>query len=305
MTATTERPLAEAPPPVESLDAGVIEEARARQRRHRTVAAAAVVVTVGIVSLVIGLAGGGGNSHGVRGSLRPSRAPSTSTRTSFAACVLHSSGHAVYGKPSEALLSILGVLRRPATPADALPAKIRSSLLDGPPGREIFVNYIRRARVTAGVIGYWVYPEILDVCGRQSPPSMALWEGAGVGSGVVEQLSGAGLGTAAGIEQGSFAAALTSSSFTQTTIQMLIPDGVATVALHYPAGIVGGFNRHHVPAATVTTDVVGNLMVATIPRGGQREAEPDPMIWRAANGRVVLTEKCKQTSGPIDCTTTR
>jgi len=34
---------------------------------------------------------------------------------------------------------------------------------------------------------------------------------------------------------------------------MLIPDGVATVTLHYPAGKIGGFDRKHAPPLTITT----------------------------------------------------
>jgi hypothetical protein len=59
--------------------------------------------------------------------------------------------------------------------------------------------------------------------------------------------------------------------------------------LHYPAGRVGGFNRHHAAATTITTNVVGNLMVVTIPRGGNRLTAPMTMTWRAANGHLVKT----------------
>jgi hypothetical protein len=283
------------PPPVEALDAGVIEEARARQRLHRSVAAAAVIAAAGIAALVIGFAGGGGSSHGAKGSLRPGRPPSTGARTSFAACLSRPAiGKPLYGKPSESLLSILGVLRRPAAPPDALPANAKKFVIGGPSSGDVYVNYIRRARVIAGV-SYWVFPEVRDFCGRKGPPTMGLWQSNG---------SGGGMGTAATIEQGD--RGVGTGSFTHTTIAMLIPDGVSTVTLHYPAGIIGGFNRHHVPAATITTNVVGNLVVVTVPRGGNREAEPDPMIWRNANGRIVLTQTCKQAGGPggTNCTTT-
>jgi hypothetical protein len=47
------------PPPLDALDAGVIEDARARQRRHRRGCAAAVVVAVLVAGLVAHEAGGG------------------------------------------------------------------------------------------------------------------------------------------------------------------------------------------------------------------------------------------------------
>src|ERR1700674_1527826 len=54
------------PPPRDRLDvdAGVIEEARARQHRQRTLAASAI--TAGIVAIVLAVAWGGGNGAGSR-----------------------------------------------------------------------------------------------------------------------------------------------------------------------------------------------------------------------------------------------
>jgi hypothetical protein len=70
---------------------------------------------------------------------------------------------------------------------------------------------------------------------------------------------------------------------------MLVPDEVAAVTLHYPAGKIGGFDRHHAPAFTITTNVVGNLVIVTVPRAGNRLDHPQPMIWRAAGGTIVKT----------------
>src|ERR1039458_9869824 len=73
------------------------------------------------------------------------------------------------GAPSQSLLSILGVLRRPATPADALPASVKAFLTKpilNPLGREVFVNYIRRARVISGT-AYYVMPA-LYTCGART-----------------------------------------------------------------------------------------------------------------------------------------
>jgi hypothetical protein len=58
-------------------------------------------------------------------------------------------------------------------------------------------------------------------------------------------------GTAATIEQG--------AAFDQTlrlparsTLAMVVPDRVARVTLQYPAGPVGGYDRKHAPAITIT-----------------------------------------------------
>lgn len=52
MTATLQ------PPPAETPDAGVIEEARARQRAHRRAAGAAVTVLAVAVILLVSIGGG-------------------------------------------------------------------------------------------------------------------------------------------------------------------------------------------------------------------------------------------------------
>ena len=70
---------------------------------------------------------------------------------------------------------------------------------------------------------------------------------------------------------------------------MLVPDGVASVTLHYPAGKIGGFDQHHASAFTATTNVVGNLLVVTVPRGGNRLMAPMTMTWRSASGTTVKT----------------
>jgi hypothetical protein len=147
-------------------------------------------------------------------------------------------------------------------------------------GREIFVNYIRRARVIAGV-PYYVMPIRYNGCRALrggGPESMALWDGSG----------GGGAGDAAEIEQGTTLAG-GSSTFGRSNIRGLVPDGVATVTVHYAAGKIGGFDRNHAPAFTTTTAVVGNLLAVTIPRGRNRLLAPMTMIWRAADGTIIKT----------------
>ena len=187
------------------------------------------------------------------------------------------------GAPSRSLLSILGVLRRPATPTDVLPASLKRFLTTSFKffGVEVFVDYVRRARVIAG-IAYYVMPVLNSGCGMGAlpgggPQRMELWAGSG----------GGGAGNVATIEQATGYGTL--GSFGHTTIEMLVPDGVAAVTLHYPAGKIGGFDRHHAPAFTTTTTVVGNLMVVTVPRGGNRLDAPMTMTWRSPAGTIVRT----------------
>jgi hypothetical protein len=209
-------------------------------------------------------------------------AGSSAAPRSAAACPPRSRGiPLIQGAPSQSLLSILGVLRRPATPADVLPPditnffKISANIF----AQEVFANYIRRARVISG-LPYYVWPVLYTGCGAVSErrqEGMMLTSANGWG----------GAGTAAMIEHGT--AIGSTGGFGHTTIEMLIPDGVATVTLHYPAGTIGGFDRHHAPAFTTTASVVGNLLVVTVPRGGNRLGTPMTMTWRTAGGEIVKT----------------
>jgi hypothetical protein len=201
------------------------------------------------------------------------------------ACPQHRVPTTATGAPPASLLSILGVLRRPATPADALPATIGVGLtnLESALGLEIFVGYVRRARVIEGT-SYYLVPVHFTGCGRfRSKPSdgIMMWR-AGAGGGGV-----GGGADAAQIEQGRAYGTL--GGFTHTQIHMLVPDGVATVTLHYPAGRVGGFDRSDAPAFRIWTNVVGNVMVVTVPRAGNRLTAPMTMTWRAASGTIVKT----------------
>jgi hypothetical protein len=121
MTVTVE------PPPLEDIEAGVIEEARARQRHQRRMAGVSIAA---------------------------------------ASCqIAPTPGRTVQGPPSKSLLSIRGVLRRPATATDALPAAVERSLLAPQLDQAVtlFVNYVRRVEV-GGAVTYWVFPEILTRC---------------------------------------------------------------------------------------------------------------------------------------------
>ena len=127
------------PSPSEALDAGVIEKARVRQRRERGIAAVVAIAVAVIAAIVLPSVGGGGGSHPANALV-----PAEPHAAVLASCAI-SPVKQLQGAPSQSLLSILGVLRRPATSADALPSSSHF-LTHGFPGEQVFVRYIRRAR---------------------------------------------------------------------------------------------------------------------------------------------------------------
>ncbi|MGO8907016.1 MAG: hypothetical protein ACLQMH_15555 [Solirubrobacteraceae bacterium] len=268
------------PAPAETPDGGVIEEARARQRRHRTLAAAGVIAASVTAALLLGSAGGGRGSHRGSASVPAGRLPSKTTRSSSAAC---GQGGALQGAPSRSLLSILGVLRRPATAADAGSGIAARGFISG-----VFVHYIRLARVVNGS-PYYIYPGILGGCGTGETPHegiMELARNVDLGHGLMGGTGGGGA-TAAAIEQGKDASSGPPGSATSSTITMIVPDGVAKVTLRYPAGRASGYSPKISPAFTVTTAPVGNLVVVTLPRSNP--LQQGTIIWRSADGRVIKT----------------
>ena len=73
---------------------------------------------------------------------------------------------------------------------------------------------------------------------------------------------------------------------------MIVPDGVATVALRYPAGRASGYSPKISPPFTVITAPVNNEVVVRVPRsGGSGSILVPTMIWRAANGHIIRTFK--------------
>jgi hypothetical protein len=268
------------PPPAETPDAGVIEEARARQRRHRGLAAAGVIAAGLTAALLLGFAGGGRGSHPGSASVPAGRLPSKTARSSPVAC---GQGGALQGAPSKSLLSILGVLRRPATAADAGSGIAAQGFISG-----VFVHYIRLARVVDGS-PYYVYPGIVGGCGTGEAPHegiMELARNVDLGHGLIGGTGGGGA-TAAAIEQGKDASSGPPGSSTSSTITFVVPDGVATVTLRYPAGRASGYSPKISAAFTITTAPVGNLVVVTLPRSNP--LQQGTVIWRAADGRVTKT----------------
>jgi hypothetical protein len=280
VTATVESPPSKAP------DAGVIEEARARQRRQRGAAAAGILVTGALAAILLGWAGGSGGSHPGIAAGAAGRVPAKGARRAPASCAPSREGGALQGAPSKSLLSILGVLRRPATAADDASGIVARGVVQG-----VFVHYIRLARVVAGS-PYYIYPGIIGGCGTRERPHQGIMELAthvNLGAGLIGG-SGGGGASATQIEQGNDVGTGPPGSSTSATITMIVPDGVASVTLRYPAGRASGYSRKISPPFTVTTAAINNAVVVTVPRsaGGGPIWVPT-MIWRAPDGNVIKT----------------
>jgi hypothetical protein len=277
MTLTVERP------PVKAPDAGVIEEARARQRRHRGVAGAAIIAAAAIASILLAFTGGGGGSHAGHVAVAPAGQPSKTARSSPASC---GNGQVLKHPPSRSLLSILGVLRRPATAADNSRGMVAAGLV-----RDVFVPYIRLTRVI-GASSYYIYPAVVGGCGTgQSPREGIMTRDAHIdlGHGMIGADGGGGA-SAADIEQGRAVESGPPGSSTSETITMVVPDGVAQVTLHYAPGPDNGYTRKISPSFRLTSHVINNELVVLIPRSVGLEGVPGvKMIWRAPSGRIVRT----------------
>jgi len=226
------------------------------------------------------VSGGGGASHKSSPPARARRPPAKTAQLSPASCG-PGSGGALQGAPNRSLLSILGVLRRPATAADAGSGITARGFISG-----VFVHYIRRARVLAGS-PYYLYPAVVGGCGTGERPHQGILELArnvDLGGGDIGGTGGGGA-TAAGIERGEDAGSGPPGSSTSATITIVVPDRVASVTLHYPAGPASGYSPRISPPFTVTVTPVGNLVVVSVPRSSPLQR--GTMIWRAADGHII------------------
>lgn len=242
----------------------------------------AIVVIAAIAAIVLAFTGGGGGSQPGHASRPRGRPSSQAARHVFTSC---SSGGSkgLRGAPSRSLLSILGVLRRPATPVDVLPRRL---VLE----RNAFVRYVRRTRVVNGG-SYFIYPAIVSGCGIHARQGiMHLETNINIGAGMMGATGGGGA-SAAQIERAEDASTGPPGSSTSATITMVIPDGVASVTLRYPAGRASGYSPKISPPFTVTTAVVNNELVVNVPRsaGGGPIRKLTAMIWRAPDGHVIKT----------------
>ena len=263
------------PPPKETPDAGVIEEARARQRRHRGLVRAAVIAAGVIAALLLGFAGGGGGSHPGSAAV-PARRRAVEDR-SILVCGLRPGRGAAGGAEQVAAVDP----RRAAPTGDG--GRRRSGIAAGGFISGVFVHYIRLARVVDGS-PYYIYPGIVGGCGTGETPHQGIMELArnvDLGHGLMGGTGGGGA-TAAAIEQGKDASSGPPGSSTSSTITMVVPDGVANVTLRYPAGRASGYSPKISPAFTITTAPVGNLVVATLPRSNP--LQNGTVIWHSADG---------------------
>jgi hypothetical protein len=128
---------------------------------------------------------------------------------------------------------------------------------------------------------------------RRSPVGVNLESFSLIHGGAAEV---AGDCTANRIEQGGCLAGGQSLGNYNTSIVGIVPDGVASVTLHYNAGTRGGcaasspgfscYSHEHVPAANITAKPVNNVFDAHVPRASGN-ALPSAITWRAANGRTI------------------
>ncbi|HUA06192.1 MAG TPA: hypothetical protein VMB27_19960 [Solirubrobacteraceae bacterium] len=217
------------------------------------------------------------------------------------------------GSPSSGLLSALGVLRRPAVRSDQPTVPRASTPLYPAEVQGIYVRYVRRAQVKAG-ISYYVIPgarliqdpeftpgcrasqvavlrsELPRIPAGERASTLALqtrWlalfarigqptEGVCLSGFAASGVGGGSCVTAAQAEQGG----LQESS--GSTSSGVVPDGVATVTVHYAAG-------NGAAARNFTSRVVGNVFAVHIPGLRLGAGPPPTIIWRSASGQVIKT----------------
>ena len=247
------------------------------------------------------------------------------TVTRDPACVVRVNRGAtfIHGSPGRALLSTLGVLRRPAPPADQTLRTLYGGGFDA--GAGVYVDYVRRARTEFNK-SFYIIPEARTIPFSPIPPRCYAEMHAALVRAVhhlaprersrILQLQAqqfamqrlqtehrAGVCFAAvttrrvkppkGVDMGCGQSVPTLQNAMNgwlgedhrgggALLAGIVPDGVATVTLHYAAG--GGD-----PARTLTSDVVNNVAVFEVPRHTYRQDLPATWIFRAVDGRILKT----------------
>ena len=163
------------PPRGGELRAGVIEEARKRQRRHRRVIAGLIGTAALVAALLASLGGGGGGGAGPRraasgGPAEPAPA-AWRQAANRALVVVGRHDHACLGRPvrfgpgqmldqapPKVLTSVLAVLSKPASNGSRVsPADLRTNLRQFPlDAYGIYVRYARRGYAEG--LAYWLVP---------------------------------------------------------------------------------------------------------------------------------------------------
>jgi hypothetical protein len=241
------------------------------------------------------------------------------------ACRTRIPAHAqlIHSRPSQALLSILGVLRRPATPADNL----ARTQLDT--GAEIYAGYIRRALHAAGTT-YYIYVEHDD--GAEYPSDHCLTLQVDALNRALPTIPAPLRGSTRSLEARLVAyerklkalprqdtvcfvaqahnggSSTCGASVSQLengvapnglldTLSGVVPDGVASVTLRFAPR--GGHPARSYPAA-----VRANVYAVRVPGASGRDvagAVSQPtVVWRAADGRTL-----KVIMPPTDAAATR
>jgi hypothetical protein len=210
--------------------------------------------------------------------------------------------------PGRALLSTIGVLRRPATAADLPKTPI------GGLGTRVYAGYTRRTLVVDGTSYYVVaardqpsfgipsarclaletaalerslprIPAALRAPTRELQARLAAYdrglaERKPVDSICVAKVRRNGGGTDCGLTVAAIKHGVPVSN-DQGTYSGVVPDGVASVTLRVPASA----GR---PAHDVTTAVVNNTFAVHV-AGARSTALPSRVIWRSASGRTIKT----------------
>ncbi|MFZ1996331.1 MAG: hypothetical protein WAU75_19625, partial [Solirubrobacteraceae bacterium] len=228
-----------------------------------------------------------------------------------AACRLRQpQGVTIHRAPGSALLSTLGVLRRPDTAGDALP---RGALGEG---GDIYAGATRRALVVGGT-SYYLVPERDDPAAalpssrcltlqaaalhRALPriPASVRAQTAAIQAALIameRRLAARGPQDVICVVTQSRNAGSTGCGTTVAQIQhgispddqggtfsAVVPDGVATVTLRFPSA-------QGRPARSVTATVHGNVYAVRVAGESSGASTATPVvIWRSARGQVIRT----------------
>lgn len=112
-------------------------------------------------------------------------------------------------------------------------------------------------------------------------------EAAGGGAVAVTSVFGGGAQTLGSIQRrGQLGGGGGGNPPTPLVMDGIVPSGVASVTLHFPATDRGSAT---LPALSATGDVVNNVVVIPIPSLNERGGWPASAIWRSASGRVIKT----------------
>jgi hypothetical protein len=236
----------------------------------------------------------------------------------------------IHRAPGSALLSTLGVLRRPEAAGDALTRGAIGEAVD------VYAGATRRALVAGGT-SYYIVPERDDPAAtfpsarcltlqaaalqRALPriPAALRAQTAAIQAAFIaadRRLAAAGpqdvicvvtqSRNAGSTECGTTVAQIqhgTSPDDQEGTFSAVVPDGVATVTLQFPSA-------HGHPAHSVTATVHGNVYAVRVAgEGSGAPAAPPVAIWRSAQGHVIRTvtqpspaaeaKLCRQ--HPVEC----